>query len=175
MMWRKAPAALAAVLLLHLPVVSAAKPTETLDRFHQALQRNEPDKVLDSLAKDAVIYEQGFAEVSRDEWARKQLGPAIAFARDTERRVIRSRSGEADRSAWVISRTQTFVDVSGRKVMLEGAETAILRREGKQWKIVHLHWSAHEASAEETARALSGKTGKTDVPVDTSANKTRRQ
>lgn len=175
MMRRKAPAALAAVLLLHLPVLSAAKPSETLDRFHQGLQRNEPDKALDSLAKDAVIYEQGFAETSRDEWARKQLGPAIAFARDTERRVIRRRGGEDDRSAWVISRTLTFVDVSTRKVMLEGAETAILRREGKQWKIVHLHWSAHEASPEETAQALGGDSAPVSGNAAKSAEKKPRR
>lgn len=154
---RMASAALAAVLLLQLPSVWAAKPSETVDRFHQALRRNEPDKALDALAKDVVIYEQGFVENSRDEWARKQLGQAIAFARDTERRVIRRQSGETRSSAWVISRTQTVVDVSDRKLVLEGAETAILRREGDRWKIVHLHWSAHEASAEDTTQAPSGK------------------
>ncbi|MGH8518601.1 MAG: nuclear transport factor 2 family protein [Panacagrimonas sp.] len=174
MMSRWAPAALAAVLLMHVPLLSAAKPSETLDRFHRALRGNEPDKVLDALSKDAVIYEQGFAETSRDEWARKQLGPAIAFARDTDRRVIRRRAGEDDRAAWVISRTQTFVDVSDRKVMLEGAETAILRREGKQWKIVHLHWSAHEAGAEETAKALSGRSGQAAKEAAKKADKSRR-
>jgi hypothetical protein len=156
---RRAPAALAAVFVV-FPLSApawAAKPADTIDRFHQALRLNEPDKVLDALDPDAVIYEQGFAETSRDEWARKQLGTAIAFARDTERRVIRRRAQEADRSAWVISRTQTFVGDPDRKVMLEGAETAILRLEGDQWKIVHLHWSAHEASPEDTAKALSGK------------------
>ena len=159
---RMAPAALAAVLAV-LPLSSqpaarpAAKPTETLDRFHEALRLGRADQVLDALAQDAVVYEQGFAETSRDEWVRKQLGTAIAFARDSDRRVIKRRVEQADRSAWVISRTQTFVDVSDRKVMLDGAETAILRREGDRWKIVHLHWSAHEASPEDTAKALSGK------------------
>lgn len=154
---RVAPAALAAVFLLYLPSAWADKPSETLDRFHQALRRNEPAKALDALAKDAVIYEQGFAEDSRDEWARKQLGQAIAFARDAERRVIRRQTGEAGDSAWVISRTRTVVDVSDRKLVLEGAETAILRREGDRWKIVHLHWSAHEAGDDDTTPTPSGK------------------
>lgn len=157
MIRRTTPAAVAALLLLYGSASFAAKPVDTLDRFHEALQRNQPDKVLDALAKDAVIYEQGFAEASREEWVRKQLGAAIAFARDTERRVIRRSTGEDKASAWVLSRTQTFVDVSERKLMLEGAETAILRREGKRWKIVHLHWSAHEASPEDAAKALTDK------------------
>lgn len=143
-----------AVLLAAVPAVQAAKSTEVLDDFHKALRTNQPDKLLEVLAKDAVIYEQGFAETSRDEWVRKQLGNAIAFARDTTRRVVRRQSGEAGNAAWVISTTQTWIDVSNRKVMLEGAETAILRLEGGDWKIVHLHWSAHEATPEDTAEAV---------------------
>ena len=140
-------------LLAAAPALQAATPSGVLDDFHKALRSNQPDKVLEVLAKDAVIYEQGFAEVSRDEWVRKQLGNAIAFARDTQRRVLRRQAGEAGNAAWVISTTQTLIDVSDRKVMLEGAETAILRLEGSEWKIVHLHWSAHEATEEDTAKA----------------------
>ena len=147
--------ACAALLMLAIaPALHAAKPTEALDDFHKALRTNQPDKVVEALTRDAVIYEQGFAETSRDEWVRKQLGNAIAFARDTERRVVRRQAGEAGNTAWVISTTQTLIDVSDRKVMLEGAETAILRLEGSDWKIVHLHWSAHEATPEDTAKAV---------------------
>lgn len=122
--------------------------SETLDAFHQALRKNQPDRVLARLAKDVVIYEQGFAETSRDEWARKQLGTAIAFARDTQRRVLRRISGGSGDTAWIVSTTETVLDVSERKVVFEGAETAVLRRERGEWKIVHLHWSAHEAPDE---------------------------
>lgn len=125
---------------------AAGNAAEALDGFHKALRKNEPDKVLDALAKDAVIYEQGFAETSRDEWARKQLGNAIAFARDTERRVLRRVSGSSGDAAWFMSTTETVLDVSERKVVFKGAETALLRREAGEWKIVHLHWSAHEAA-----------------------------
>jgi len=148
----------ASLLLAVLPALqAAARPSEVLEEFHGALRTNRPDAVLQILAKDAVIYEQGFAETSRDEWARNQLGNAIAFARDTKRRVVRSEAGESGDAAWVISTTQTMLDVSDRKVMLEGAETAILRRVGSDWKIAHLHWSAHEASEEDTARAVLDK------------------
>lgn len=143
-----------ALMALAPALPAATTPSEAVDDFHKALSRNLPDQVLSLLARDAVVYEQGFSETSRDEWVRKQLGQAIAFARDTERRVVRRQSGGSGDVAWVISTTQTLIDVSERKVMLDGAETAILRREGKDWKIVHLHWSAHEASEEDTARAL---------------------
>ncbi len=150
----------AALLLAIAPSLQAAKPSDALDAFHKALRTNQPDKVLEILAKDAVIYEQGFAETSREEWVRKQLGNAIAFARDTTRRVVRRQAGEAGNAAWVISTTQTMIDVSDRKVMLEGAETAILRLEGSDWKIVHLHWSAHEATPEDTAKAVQSDSDK---------------
>ena len=138
----------AVVLMLLAPLAQAADtPSQTLDNFHKALKGNDTDAVLAILAKDAVIYEQGFSETSRGEWARKQLGTAISFARDTERRVMRRQAGQSGDTAWVISTTQTTVDVAQRKLVLEGAETAILRREGSTWQIVHLHWSAHEAEA----------------------------
>lgn len=124
---------------------TAETASETLDAFHKALRRNQPDQVLARMAKDVVVYEQGFAEASRDEWARKQLGTAIAFARDTERRVLRRTSGGVGDTAWIVSTTETVLDVTDRKVVFEGAETAVLRRERGTWKIVHLHWSAHEA------------------------------
>lgn len=141
------------------PVTTPKKASEVLDTFHAALRKNQPDAVLAVLAKDAVLYEQGFAETTRDEWARKQLGNAIAFARDTDRRVVRRQSGQSGDAAWVISTTQTVLDVSGRQVVLEGAETAILRRQNAQdnWQIVHLHWSAHEADEAAAAPAPDSK------------------
>lgn len=127
------------------PAQAAKSASETLDAFHKALRENRPDAVLALLAKDAVVYEQGFAESTRDEWVRKQLGPAIAFARDTDRRVLSRHTGSAGDLVWIASTTQTIIDAASRKVVLDGAETAVLRREGGDWSIVHLHWSAHEA------------------------------
>lgn len=147
---RAAVAGLALLLgmMVHAPAALAAKTAaETLDAFHKALRENQPDRVLALLAKDAVLFEQGFAEATRDEWVRKQLGPAIAFARDTERRVLSRQSGSARGLVWIASTTQTVIDAGGRQVVLEGAETAVLRREGEDWSIVHLHWSAHEADS----------------------------
>jgi ketosteroid isomerase-like protein len=142
-------------IALWIPVVVGAQPpaandpADTLEAFHAALRGNQPERVLDQLASDAVIYEQGFSDTSRDAWARKQLGNAIAFARDTERRVLHRQSGQTGDHAWVLSTTQTALDVTTRQVVMNGAETAMLRREADgRWKIVHLHWSAHEADAD---------------------------
>lgn len=141
----------AACLLLAFaaPGFAVGTAVDAIDAFHTALREKAADKALGLLAEEAVIYEQGFAEVSRKEWARKQLGAAVMFASDTERRILRRESREADDLAWVMTTTRTSVDVDGRhSLQLDGAETAVLRRERGDWKIVHLHWSAHEAPSE---------------------------
>lgn len=142
---------LAAILLLAVSAPSFAEsPTATLDRFHKSLREKDAKEALDVLATEAVIYEQGFAEASRKEWARKQLGSALMFASDSERRILSRESGQSGDAAWVLTTTLTTVNVSDtQKLRLDGSETAILRRDKKKgsWKIVHLHWSAHEAPA----------------------------
>ncbi|MGQ0502633.1 MAG: nuclear transport factor 2 family protein [Panacagrimonas sp.] len=137
-----------AVALLGIPLgVLASSPSETVDAFHKALRTNHPDQAIATLTEDAIILEQGFAESSRTEWVEKQLGPAVVFARDSSRRILRRSSGESGDTSWVISSTRTTVDVPGTALVLEGAETAILRRENGNWRIMHLHWSAHDAAS----------------------------
>lgn len=147
----------AGMLLATSSLAFAGTPAEAVDSFHKALRKNDPDTVLGILAREAVIYEQGFAETSRQEWISKQLGAAIAFERDADRRVLRRESHEQGDLAWVTSLTRTTVGpgVSTQKaaaqaaLTLDGAETAVLQREQGEWKIVHLHWSAHEAGPDE--------------------------
>lgn len=141
----------AACLLLAFaaPGFAVGTAVDAIDAFHKALREKAADKALGMLAEEAVIYEQGFAEVSRKEWARKQLGTAVMFASDTERRILRREAREVGDMTWVMTTTRTTVDVDGRhSLRLDGAETAVLRRDRGDWKIVHLHWSAHEAPAE---------------------------
>ncbi|MGQ0622932.1 MAG: nuclear transport factor 2 family protein [Panacagrimonas sp.] len=137
-------------------LVQAASPTETLDRFHQALRENNPSDALTHVAPDAVIYEQGFAENTRDEWVRGQLQDAIAFAKLTERTTLRRELHQSHDLAWVLSSTATTGIFDGRPLALEGAETAVLRLESGIWKIVHLHWSAHEQAQAEPPAEGSG-------------------
>lgn len=137
-----------AIALLGVPVASmASSPSETIDAFHKALRTNHPDQAIEALTEDAIILEQGFAESSRAEWVGKQLGPAVVFAGDSSRRILRRLVGQAGDTSWVISFTRTTVDVPGTPLVLEGAETAILRREHGNWKIMHLHWSAHDGAS----------------------------
>lgn len=130
----------------------AVTPSETLDAFHKALRTHNAEGALAHLALEAVVYEQGFAETSRADWAKNQLPAAMDFAKDTERHVLRRESHQTGDLAWVISTTRTVGDFGARKLELEGTETAVLRKETEVWKIVHLHWSAHEKAADPAAK-----------------------
>ncbi|WP_420467781.1 YybH family protein [Panacagrimonas sp.] len=139
---------LAALLLFVSSLAAAATPAQTVDAFHAALRDRQPDRAVALLAPEALIYEQGFAELSRADWMRNQLGPAVAFAADTQRKLLRRESRQLGDVAWVVSSTQTTVALAqDPPLRLNGAETAILRRDGDRWVIVHLHWSAHEEAA----------------------------
>jgi ketosteroid isomerase-like protein len=140
--------AAALVLAAWSAVALAAAPTEALDNFHAAMKRGDGEKAIALLSPEATIYEQGFAETSRDQWKQNQLAEALQFATHTERRTLRRESNQVGDLAYVMTTTLTTGVFDGRKLELEGAETAVLRQEAGVWKIVHLHWSAHENAPE---------------------------
>jgi ketosteroid isomerase-like protein len=147
----------AGVLSACSAVAFAAAPTEALDGFHTAIEKGDVNKVLSLLAPEVTIYEQGFAETSRDAWATNQLKDAIEFALRTERRTLRRESKQVGDLAYVVTTTLTTGTIEGHKLELEGAETAVLRQEAGVWKIVHLHWSAHEKAPSEPPPAAPAK------------------
>jgi ketosteroid isomerase-like protein len=135
----------------------AAAPTEALDGFHAAIEKGDVNKVLELLAPEATIYEQGFAETSRESWTTNQLKDAIEFALRTDRRTLRRESRQVGDVAYVLTTTLTTGNIEGHRLELEGAETAVLRQEGGVWRIVHLHWSAHEKAPPEPPPAAPAK------------------
>lgn len=135
---------IAAMAMAAPALAPAASPVETLERFHRALHENDRQTALQQVSPDAVIYEQGFADFTRKAWAGGQLQDATNFARNTQRRTLERRSQQAGDVAWVLSTTQTDGLFEGQVLTLLGTETAILRLDSGEWKIVHLHWSAHE-------------------------------
>jgi ketosteroid isomerase-like protein len=135
--------------LLALLLMSAAQaeapttPSDTVEAFHKALQQGDGKAALAFMERDVTVFEQGFEETSRDSWGNNQLPDANKFAKATERRVLRKETGQDTNTAWVISTTLTSGDFDGRKLELEGTETMFLRRENDEWRIAHIHWSAH--------------------------------
>ncbi|MDO9588147.1 MAG: nuclear transport factor 2 family protein [Brevundimonas sp.] len=131
----------------HHPVVGSVAPeaadaATVIDAFHAALKAGDTTAALALMAADVMIYEQGGAERSRDEYASHHLGSDAAFAAASEAAVAR-RSGWADGDvAWITSEGRTTGQFNGRAVDRLTTETMVLKRHAEGWRIHHIHWSS---------------------------------
>lgn len=118
-------------------------PAATVDAFHAAMQSGRADAAVKLMLPEALIFEQGFFEASRDDYTRSHLGDDVTFAAATRREVLARETVSDGATAWVLSRTRTRGEIGGRDVDLTGTETMLLRRAPEGWRILHIHWSAH--------------------------------
>ena len=120
----------------------AADAAAAVDAFHVALKAGDTNVALAIMAQDVMIFEEGGAERSRDEYASHHLGSDAAFAAASEATVTR-RSGWADGDiAWIASEGRTTGQFNGRAVDRLTTETMVLRRHADGWRIHHIHWSS---------------------------------
>lgn len=120
----------------------AAGAAATVDAFHAALKAGDTAAALALLAPEVMIFEEGGAERSRDEYASHHLGSDAAFAAASEATVTR-RSGWADGDvAWITSEGRTTGRFNGRAVDRLTTETMVLKRHADGWRIHHIHWSS---------------------------------
>ncbi len=120
----------------------AAGAVAAIDAFHAALKVGDTAAALALLAPDVMIFEEGGAERSRDEYASHHLGSDAAFAAASEATVAR-RSGWADGDiAWITSEGRTTGQFNGRAVDRLTTETMVLKRHADGWRIHHIHWSS---------------------------------
>lgn len=124
----------------------AADAAATVDAFHAALKAGDTAAALTFLAPEVMVFEQGGAERSRDEYASHHLGSDAAFAAASEATVAR-RSGWADGDiAWITSEGRTTGQFNGRAVDRLTTETMVLKRRPDGWRIHHIHWSSRAPS-----------------------------
>ena len=144
--------AMAAPALAHDQVPGAAHPATlagasgeaaaTVDGFHAALRRGDTKAAAELMADDALIFEEGGAERTKAEYAAHHLSADAAFSQAVPS-VVTRRTGHSDgRLAWVASEGRTTGTYKGRALDRVTAETMVLRRAGRAWKIVHVHWSS---------------------------------
>lgn len=125
----------------------AASPTETMDAFQHALASGKRDAALALLSPNVKIFESGYTENSRDEYAAHHLDSDMDFLRTTRSRVLRHEERRAGATAIVMRETETTGTYKNAEVHLFGLETAVLEQKGDEWLIVHLHWSSRKAKA----------------------------
>ncbi len=128
---------------------SSPAPVAVVEGFHAALKAGDPSSALKLLSVSASIYEQGFIDQTRSDYAGAHIAADAAFAQATELQVLERRIiWLGDNAACVISRTQTRGTFQGHPINLVGTETMVLQRSGNSWNIEHIHWSAHPADGE---------------------------
>jgi len=122
---------------------AAAQPAaQTVDAFHAALKRADTAAALALLADDALIFEEGGAERSKAEYAASHLAADAAFSTAVQS-VQSRRSGRASgRLVWIATESRTTGRYRNRDINSVGTETMVLRRDGANWRIVHIHWSS---------------------------------
>ena len=122
-------------------------PSNTLDNFHLAIIISDRAAAASILAADVQIFESGFVERSRDEYLTHHFEADAKFAKALTRKVIRHSEQTAGNMALVLEETETNGSYEGQPVKLIGTETAVLRLEGENWRIVHIHWSSRKPKA----------------------------
>lgn len=123
----------------------AASPKETVEAFHGALVSGDKEKAVRLLAPEVAIYEAGFVERSRDEYASHHLGGDIEFAKSSTRKVLKQTERIDGKTAIVWEETETTGVARGKPVHVFGTGTVVLERKGDDWAIVHVHWSSRKA------------------------------
>ncbi len=123
----------------------AASPSETVSNFHAAITAGDKVKALGMLSPTIMIYESGYVERSRDEYASHHLGGDMEFAKGVKRKVIKHSERIDGNIAMVLEETETTGSVKGKPVHAFGVETSVLEKKGDDWIIAHVHWSSRKA------------------------------
>lgn len=118
-------------------------PVSAVRSFHEALSSGDRAGALAWLDPAVVIFEQGGAEMSRDEYGSNHLQDDIEFTRATTSKTIDQRSGKSGDAAWVLTISQTSGSFHGKAVSTRNAETMVLAHGSAGWRITHIHWSSH--------------------------------
>lgn len=136
-------------LVLALCAISALalakEPKDTLAAFHAALKDGDQAKASEFLAPDVTIYESGFAENSRAEYAGHHLPEDIKFSKIATRKLLRQTERSDGNLAVIWEETETSAELKGKQVRYFGTETTLLQKIGENWHILHMHWSSRKA------------------------------
>ena len=120
---------------------AASEAAKVVDAFHAALAGQDTAAAAALLSDSALIFEAGYVERSKAEYASHHLGADAAYA------SVVPTSGFAEGDvAWIASETRTTGTYKDKPVDRLSTETMILKQEASGWRIVHIHWSSRAAS-----------------------------
>jgi ketosteroid isomerase-like protein len=121
------------------------EPRAVVEAFGQALAAGDAAKAQALLAPDVLIYEFGGQEASREEYAASHLKADMEFLKGATVTVLDRRDGVHGDVAVVTTRTRATGSYKDKPFDQLGTETMVLRRDGADWRITHIHWSSRSA------------------------------
>lgn len=120
------------------------EPKDTVAAFNAAMASGDAAKVSALLAPDVTIYESGYVERSRAEYASHHLPQDIAFSKLATRRVLQQSERRDGNLAVIWEESETTATIKGKAVHLFGTETTVMQKVGDDWRVVHTHWSSRK-------------------------------
>ena len=114
------------------------------DGLHRAIVKADRAAAASLLAAGVQIFESGFVERSRDEYLSHHFEADAKFAKTVRRKVTRHSEQIAGNMALILEETEANGSYDGKPLELIGTETAVLRLNGGNWQIVHIHWSSRK-------------------------------
>lgn len=121
-------------------------PVQTVDAFHAALVGGEADKAAELLDDKALIYEEGDAEASKQQYAEHHLPADIAFLKTMHETITKRSHDTAATLAWVATEGRMVGRYKDKDIDRTTTESMVLRRTAGGWRIVHIHWSSKATS-----------------------------
>jgi ketosteroid isomerase-like protein len=144
---------LVVLLLGHAAPVAAAElasaddATAIVDAFHAALKAGDTDAALALLDEGVMIFEQGYVERSKAEYASHHLVSDAEFSKAVVSKQTNRRSTIEGVLAYVVTESTSVGKFKDKDVDAISIETMVLRRTDAGWLIVHIHWSSRKAKA----------------------------
>jgi ketosteroid isomerase-like protein len=124
-------------------VSDAAQPAvAVVEQFSKALQTANFDQIRKLLADDVLILESGGAERSREEYLGHHAIADAAFLQGAHVQVTQRTARVEGPLAWVGTESELHTKKDGKPMTLLSTETMVLKKTGKDWRIVHIHWSS---------------------------------
>ena len=112
--------------------------------FDLAIVKADRTAAASVLAADVQIFESGFVERSRDEYLSNHFESDAKFAKAVKRKVTKRSEQVTGNVAVILDESESRGNYQGKPIRLIGTETAILRLNGENWQIVHIHWSSRK-------------------------------
>lgn len=130
---------------------SALDAVATVERFATALSAGDLSKVGAELDPGVIILESGGVERSRDEYLGGHAKSDATFLKSAMTTLKRRTAQATGDLAWVASESEIHAMKGAEMLMIESTETMVLRKFGKAWKIVHIHWSSRRGQTQSAA------------------------